>query len=1217
MLRKVIELSVANRGLVILVSALLLILAGYGAYHSQLDAVPDLSDVQVLILTNDGGQSPEVIQQHVTYPLETALISAPRVTAIRGESMFDYSLIHVVFKPGTNLYWARSRVLEYLNYARNLLPRNVHPQLGPDATGVGWAYQYVLFPGWYCRHHPEGIWHDLKTNRCYAHRSEDLAAKHGHWLGSLQRVRGFTHAGISPLSGKPLKPANINLGRLRALQDWFVRFELEATPGVAEVAPLGGFVREYQVVLDPVKVRSYHLRLSNIIHAIRAANKAVGGGVTETGEFQYMVNNSAYITHLHQLGDVLVGRGGRGEPIYLHNVAHLQIAGQQRQGLCEYNGRGEAVGGIVIVRFHGDTFRTILRVKKKIAAITASLPPGVLIRTGYNQNNLIKRAVHTLSDTLVEEMIVVALVCMLFLLHGRSSLVAIVIIPASMLTSLGILYLMRISANIMSLSGIAIAIGVVVDSAIVMVENAHQHLNRQEARVASGAVPMSHMELILHAASEVGPSIFLSLLIITVSFLPIFILPGESGKMFSPLALTKTFAMATAAILSITLTPVLMFYLVRARFWKRGTPVWLETILSLFIVIIPPIAIWRLASKSPLLSQYGWIMVLIWVALAIILVLPQKIVDESRNPVSRFLRGLFSPLFTAAMALRWILIPAAILAVISIAYPLMHLGTQFTPPLNEGVLEYMPTTYPGISITQARLVLQHTDKIIKSFPEVRSVFGQMGRAITATDDAPLNMIDTIVRLKPVNQWPHVPIHQFYQNWPHWMAWPFQHTFWPASRPISRHELLHGWIGPHGRHHPGMNRALNIPGLPVYWTQPIANRTNMFNTGSKTLIGIRVSGPHLRELGVLSNKIAAAVSQIRGSVNAVANQTLGGYYLQIHIHRQIAAQYGLSIAAIERVIRIGVGGKSIDTVIKGQQRFPINLRYFRSLRQRPSDIRQLPVRTPGGGTIPLGVVAAIYYSNGPPEIDSYDAQIVNYINITSSAQNTMGYVRRASAAIRQHVNLPPGYTYSWIGTYRQIELTNQSLRLAVPLVLLIICIILFLATGHVLRVLGVLLSIPFGLIGAFWAIYLMHYELSAAVWVGIIALAGLCTEMGLVLMVYLDIAVRDALDRNAIKSRRDLLNCVYTGTVRRIRPQTMTVSAAVIGLTPMLWMKGAGGGIMRHLAIPMIGGLASSFLLELLVLPALYYMVMGIALRKYMAESTPLPPQETTAEGVKP
>ncbi len=1217
MLRRVIELSVANRGLVMLISALLFILAGYGAYHSQLDAVPDLSDVQVLILTNDGGQSPEVIQQQVTYPLETALISAPRVTAIRGESMFDYSLIHVVFKPGTNLYWARSRVLEYLNYARNLLPKNVHPQLGPDATGVGWAYQYVLFPGWYCRHHPQGIWHDLKTNHWYAHRGEDLAAQRGHWLGALKLIRGFTHAGVSPLSGKPLEPANINLGRLRALQDWFVRFELEATPGVAEVAPLGGFVREYQVILDPVKVRSYHLRLSKIIHAIRAANKAVGGGITETGEFQYMVNNTAYITHLHQLGDVLIGRGSRGEPIYLHNVAHLQIAGEQRQGLCEYNGRGEAVGGIVVVRFHGDTFRTILRVKRKIASIVDSLPPGVLIRTGYNQNNLIKRAVHTLSDTLVEEMIVVALVCMIFLLHGRSSLVAIVIIPASMLTSLGILYLMHVSANIMSLSGIAIAIGVVVDSAIVLVENAHQHMNREDARVASGATPTSHKELILRAASEVGPSIFLSLLIITVSFLPIFILPGESGKMFSPLALTKTFAMATAAVLSITLTPVLMFYLVRARFWKQGMPVWLETLLSLTIVAIPPIVIWRFATKSPLLSQYGWIMAIVWVALAVMLVLPQKIVDESRNPVSRLLRGLFSPLFTAAMALRWILIPAAILAVISIAYPLMHLGTQFTPPLNEGVIEYMPTTYPGIGIAQARLVLQHTDKIIKSFPEVRSVFGQMGRAITATDDAPLNMIDTIVRLKPVNQWPHAPIQRFYQNWPHWMAWPFQHTFWPASRPISRHELLHGWVGPRGTHHAGMNQSLNIPGLPVYWTQPIANRTNMVNTGSKTLIGIRVSGPHLRELGRLSNEIAAAVSRVRGSVNAVANQTLGGYYLQIHIHRQIAAQYGLSIAAIERVIRIGVGGESIDTVIKGQQRFPINIRYFRSLRQRPSDIRQLPVRTPGGGTIPLGVVAAIYYSNGPPEIDSYDAQVVNYVNITSSAQNTMGYVRRASAAIRQEVNLPPGYTFSWIGTYHQIELTNQSLKLAVPLVLLIICIILFMATGHVLRVLGVLLSIPFGLIGAFWAIYLMHYELSAAVWVGIIALAGLCTEMGLVLMVYLDLAVREALDRNAVKSRRDLLNCIYIGTVRRIRPQTMTVSAALIGLTPMLWMTGAGGGTMRHLAIPMIGGLASSFLLELLVLPALYYMAMGIALRNHMTASTDLPPQKTADEGATP
>lgn len=1196
MLRKIIELSVAHRGLVLLVAAAMFIIAAYAAFHSKLDAVPDLSDVQVLIFTNDQGQSPEVIQQQVTYPLETALISAPRVSAVRGESMFDYSLIHVVFKAGTNLYWARSRVLEYLNEAQNLLPANVHPELGPDATGVGWAYQYVLFPGWYCRHHPQGIWHDIKTNRWYAHRKEDFAARRGHWLERLKWVKGFTHAGFSPLSGEPLMPTNINLGELRSLQDWFVRFQIESTPGVAEVAPLGGFVREYQVVLDPVKMRSYHLRLSKLIAAIRAANSAVGGGVAEIGEFQYMVNSSAYITTLHQLGDVLVARGRRGEPIYLHDVAHLQFAGEQRQGLCEYNGHGEVVGGIVIVRSHGDTFRTILRVKRKITSIAQSLPPGVLIRTGYNQDNLIKRAVHTLSDTLIEEMIVVALVCIVFLVHGRSSLVAIVIIPASMLSSLAVLYLLHVSANIMSLSGIAIAIGVVVDSAIVMVENAHQHINRATVNTGTDAARTSRVALILRAANEVGPSIFLSLLIITVSFVPIFILPGESGKMFTPLALTKTFAMATAAVLSITLTPVLMIYLLRERLWGSGTSVWLEIILSAAIIMVPPFFIWKVAGHSPLLARYQWAAVITWMVLAIILVVPQKIIDEARNPVSRILRGIFAPVFSAAMVGRWILLPVALLAVFSVTYPLTRLGTQFTPPLNEGVLEYMPTTYPGISVTQARMVLQHTDRIIKNFPEVRSVFGQMGRAITATDDAPLSMIDTIVRLKPRNQWPQRRLRRFYHGWPHWLAWPFKHTFWPDRRPINRHELLHGWEGLNAVHHIGMDQALHFPGLPVYWTQPIANRTNMVNTGSKTLIGIRVSGPSLKRLGTLSNQIAAAVSDIRGTQSAIANQTLGGYYLQIQIRRRTAAQYGLNIAAIQRVIQIGIGGKSIGTITDGQQRFPINLRYFRSLRQRPSIIAQLPVHTPGGGTIPLGVVASIRYANGPPEIDSYDTQVVNYVNITSSAANLVGYIHRATAAIRRMVHLPAGYTYHWVGTYRQIQQTDKSLKLAVPMVLLIIFIILYIATGHMLRVLGVLLSIPFGLVGAFWAVYLMHYELSAAVWVGIIALAGLCTEMGLVLMVYLDIAVRDAMEQNAIHSRRDLLDCVYNGTVRRIRPQTMTVSAALLGLTPMLGSTGTGSGIMRHLAVPMIGGLASSFLLELLVLPALYYMVMSITLR---------------------
>ncbi len=1199
MIRKIIALSVANRGLVLLLAIAAFLMAGWAAIHSKLDAVPDLSDVQVLVLTNYMGQAPGVVQKQVTYPLETALISVPNVVAIRGESMFDYSLIHIVFKSGTNLYWARSRVLEYLNYAKSLLPKNVHPELGPDATGVGWAYQYVLFPGWYCRHHPSGIWHDLVTGKWYAHRSEDAGAIKGRsaHAAKVVLVRGFTHPGKSPLSGKPLVAANLDLGQIRALQDWFVRFQLEAVPGVAEVAPLGGFVQQYQVVLSPVKMRAYHLRLTKLASDIRAANNDVGGGVTEIGEFQYMVTSPAYLTGLGDLGNVVVGHGKRGTPIYLKDVAHLQIAGEQRQGICEYDGRGEAVGGIVVVRYHGDTYRVIRRVKKKMAAIAKSLPPGVLFRTGYNRDNLINRSIHTLSDTLTEEMIVVALVCMLFLLHGRSSLVAIIVIPASMVMSLAVLYLLGVSANIMSLSGIAIAIGVVVDSAIVMIENAHQHLNEEDRRCTGGAAPRPRPDIILQAASEVGPSIFFSLLIITVSFLPIFMLPGESGKMFSPLALTKTFAMASAAILSITLVPVLMIYFVSPKLFSKKMPVWLQVMLSVIIVVVPAILLMHLAALTPTLSRYSLAIGISWAVLSLLMVLPQKIVDESRNPMSRLLQTIFTPIFNAAMALRWLLVPLALLAVLSVWIPLTQLGTQFTPALNEGDLEYMPTTYPGISVTQAKLILQRTDKIIKSFPEVRSVFGQMGRANTATDDAPLNMVDTIVRLKPVKQWPTIRIARFYDSWPHWLAWPFAHSFWPSQRPIDHHELLNGWTGDRGRHHPGMNQALAIPGLPAYWTQPVENRTNMVNTGSKTLIGVRVAGPNLKVLGTLSNQIAAAISHVRGTTSAIANQTLGGYYLNIQIRRKIAAEYGLTVAAIQRVISMGIGGENVDTMVLGLQRFPINLRYFRDVRQRPAALRQLPVRTPSGGTIPLGTVARITYKKGPPEIDSYDAGTINYINITTGVRNLLGYVHRASDAINRTVPLPPGYTYQWIGQYHQIQLANARLTLAVPMVLLTIIIFLYLATGHFLRVLGVLMSVPFGLIGALWAVYLMHYELSPAVWVGTIALSGLCAEMGLVLLLYLDVAVRDALRKNALCSRRDLFRCVYTGTVRRIRPQTMTVVAALVGLVPLLWTNGTGGGIMRHLAVPMIGGLITSFGLELLILPAIYYMVMNLALQK--------------------
>ncbi len=1206
MIRKIIEFSVRNRLLVVLLSLLAITVAAWAAFHSKLDAVPDLSDVQVLVLTNYPGQTPGVVEKQVTYPLETQLIHVPDVTAVRGQSMFEYSLVTVVFKNGTNLYWARDQVLAYLDYAKTLLPAGVTPQLGPDATGAGWAYQYVLYPGWYCRHHPQGIWHDPKTNQWYARRNQATARRRS----KLVRVRAFDRPGKSPLSGRPLVASNINLGQLRSLQDWFVRYQLEAVPGVSEVAGLGGFVQEYQVVLNPNKLRAYRLSVGQVVRSIQQSNNDVGGAVVDRSELQYIVRSRGYLKSLGQLGQVPVGQARDGTPLLLHDVATLQIAGAQRLGILDWNGRGETVGGIVVVRYGADTYRVVQRVKKKIAAISASLPPGVMFQTGYDRDNLINRSIHTLSDTLLEEMIVVAAICLVFLLHGRSALVAIIVIPASMICSLAILYWLGISANIMSLSGIAIAIGVVVDSAIVMIENAHQHLNRQDALVAQGRPPRARADIMLAAAQEVGPSLFFSLLIITVSFLPIFTLPGESGKMFSPLALTKTFAMAAAALLSITIVPVLMIYFITPRLFPKKWPWWRQWPAALAIIVLPALGLYYIVGRDGQLARYHWWICLSWAVLAALLVIPQKIIHEEHNPVSMFLQKSFHPVFHAAMRLRWLVILLAVLLCVSIFWPLVRLGTQFTPPLYEGDLEYMPTTYPGLSVGAAKYVLQQSDKIIKSFPEVKSVWGQIGRADTATDSAPLNMIDTIIRLKRRDQWPVAPVARFYHSWPQWLQWPFRRTFWPGRVPVSLHQVMHGWTDSRGKFHEGLNRALKIPGFAAYWTMPIANRVNMANTGSKTLLGIRVFGENLKVLGKISNRIARALQGVRGTGSAIANQPLGGYYLDIHVSRLKAARYGLTQGAVQRIITLAIGGDPVSTMVLGLQRLPINVRYFRNLRGSVAELKELPIATPRGSFITLGMLANIHYSPGPPEIDSQDAMTVNYINITTTTGNTLGYVRRANAAIRGRVVLPAGYTYEWIGLYKQIQEANARLKLAVPLVLLTIFILLFVSTGSVGRVLGVLLSVPFGLVGAIWALYFLHYHLSVAVWVGIIALSGLCAEMGLVLLLYLDVSFQQAKREGRLRNKRELFDAVYTGAVRRIRPQTMTVCAALIGLTPLLWAKGAGGSVMRRLAAPMIGGLGTAFVLELLVLPVLYFIVMRRLLRhefQTQAESADVAP----------
>ncbi len=1192
MIRKVIELSVKNRELVLLLALVLIAASAWMTFHSKLDAVPDLSDTQVLVLTNYMGEPPDVVQDQVTYPLETALLDVPKVESIRGESMFDYSLIHVTFQPGTNLYWARSRVLEYLNYASTQLPPGVTPQLGPDATGVGWAYQYALLAGWYCAKYPQGIWRDTKTGKWY--RSPGMAPAGAR--AELTPVRGFTHDGVCPLDGAPLARADVNLAGLRSLQDWFVRFELEAVSGVSEVAPLGGFVREYQVVIHPNRIRAYHLSIAQIRSAIRDSNNDVGGSIIEQSELSYMVRSRGYLKNLKQIGEVPVGRERNGTPVLLRDVATLRLGGQQRQGICDWDGKGEAACGIVVVRFHGDTYRVVQAVKQKIAHIQRSLPPGVLVRTGYDRTLLINRAISTLSDTLTEEMIVVALVCILFLLHGRSALVAIIVIPTSMLVSLALLYLMGVSANIMSLSGIAIAVGVVVDSAIVTVENAHQHLNAEDLRVSSGEKPRERWTVILQAAAEVAPSLFFSLLILTVSFLPIFILPGESGKMFSPLALTGTFAMAAAALVSITLIPVLMVYFISPSLFPAHWSRHLQIGLALALAAAAWAGVFVLAGHSSLFAQHRWSAATAGAVLMLLLAVPQRIVHEQHNPISRTLQGLFGPVFRLAIRYRWTLIPLVAALVLSILWPLSRLGTQFTPPLWEGDLEYMPTTYPGLGITEARAILQQTDRIIMRFPEVASVFGQAGRAETATDDAPIGMLDTIVHLKPRDQWPYAAIPRFYSHWPHWLQWPFRHTFWPDRGHVTVDELENGYTDTAGAFREGLNQALDIPGLPPYWTMPVANRTNMVNSGSKTLIGIRVTGPNLAVLGKLSNDIASAITSVHGTLSAIANQTLGGYYLDIHVRRDVSARYGLTVGAVQRVIGMAIGGEKIGTMVLGVERYPIDLRYPVNLRDEPDALRQLPVMLPGGGSIPLGMVATVRYHAGPPSIDSYDTRTVNYINVTTQVSDLLGYVRRADAAIAKALTLPPGYTYQWVGQFQQIRAANERLAIAVPLVLFAIVVLLFLATGHFLRVLGVLLAVPFGLVGAFWGLWLMHYQLSVAVWVGVIALAGLAAEMGLVLLVYLDVSLREFRDSGRLHSHADLLEAVYTGTVRRIRPKTMTVSAALVGLAPLLWAQGSGADMMRHLAVPMIFGLITSFVLELLVLPALYYIVMGYALR---------------------
>ncbi len=1127
MIERILELSVKNRALVLLVT---LLVAGFGfvAWRKiRLDAIPDLSDVQVIVTTEFPGQNPQVVDDQVTLPLSTALLSVPGASTVRGYSMFEQSFVYVLFEDGTDLYWARSRVLETLSAARDRLPASVQPKLGPDATGVGWVYQYALYPGWYSPDYPQGIWRDEAEQRWYA-RPEDAPEKR---RAELVRVRGFEEPGQCPLTQKALVSSGQDLASLRSLQDWYLRFPLAAVPGVAEVAPIGGFVRQYQVVLDPERLRSFAIPLADVVMAVERSNQDIGGSVVERSETEFMVRSRGYVQGVGDLERVVVGRGAGDVPVLLRDVARVEVGGEARRGVSELDGRGEAVGGVVIARFGENAWKVIQDAKARLYELESGLPPGVFLKCTYDRSALISRAVSTLNESLLEELIVTALICIAFLLHVRSALVALAVLPIGLLVSVLVMQWMGINANIMSLGGLALAIGVMVDSGIVMIENAHRHLELERERVAAGGAPRAREEIVLEAAKEVGPSLFFSLLVITVAFLPIFVLGDQSGRLFRPLAYTKTFAIAAGAILGITVVPVLMVYLVRGRIPK-----------------------------------------------------------EESNPLNRWSMRLYEPFFHAALRHPWVTLCTVLVLGATAIYPARHLGSEFMPALDEGDLLYMPTTEPGISIGKAQELLQQTDKLIRTVPEVRSVHGKIGRAETATDPAPLSMLETVVQLETdPEKWRTRRVARFTDGWPEWLAWPFEHTFWPATRRITTQELVYGWTDPDGTLHPGLNTLVSFPGMANAWLHPIETRLTMLSTGIKTPVGIKVFGPSLEELDELAGRITAIAGRVPGTTSAYAEPIFGGHYLDFDIDREVAARYGLTTGDVQDVIQTAIGGMNVSTTVQGIERYPINVRFARELREEPEQLARLLVPTRTGAQIPLGTVAKIVRREGAPMVRNEDGQHTAWIFVDVAGRDIGSWLADAKARVAADVALPTGYSLVWAGQFEQLEKANERLVLVLPVTLLLIVLLLYVSNGSWFRVAVVLLAVPFSLIGALWFLWALDYHMSLAVWVGIIALLGIDAETGQVMLLYLDTTFERFTKEGRMKTREDLLVAIHEGAVKRIRPKTMTVATDMIGLLPLLWATGTGAEVTRRLVAPLVGGISVSFAMELLVYPVIFYL----------------------------
>ena len=1034
MIARLIRASARNL-MVVLIGTVFAVAAGvYAVLHLPLDAIPDLSDTQVIVYTEYPGQAPQVVEDQVTYPLTTAMLTVPRSRVVRGFSYFGVSFVYVIFEDGTDIYWARSRVLEYLNAATRQLPAGVTPTLGPDATGVGWVYQYVL----------------LAKDR--------------------------------------------SLAELRSRQDWYVRYGLARAEGVAEIASVGGFVKQYNVVIDPQRVRSFDIPLSQVRNAIRASNMDVGGRTIELSEFEYVVRGRGYLKGIGDLQKIVLKNDG-GTPVLLQDVARVELGPDERRGLTELNGDGEVAGGIVLQRFGANALDVIDNVKKRVAEIAGSLPKGVDIVAVYDRSTLIRAAIETLRHTLLEESIIVALVCVVFLLHVRSALVAILMLPVGVLMAFAGMKALGLGSNVMSLGGIAIAIGAMVDAAIVMIENAHKHLER-----APPGKP--RLEILIDAASDVGPALFFSLLIITVSFLPIFALEAQEGRLFGPLAYTKTFSMAAAALLSVTLVPALMIIFVRGR-----------------------------------------------------------IIPEQRNPLNKALIWLYRPIIAVVLKAK---IPTILLAVAVLGitlWPASRLGSEFMPNLDEGTLFYMPTTLPGISITKAADLLQSQDRIIKSFPEVLSVYGKAGRASTATDPAPTEMYETIINLKPRDQW----------------------------RPGVTTDTLIA----------EMDKALQFPGVSNAWTMPIRARIDMLSTGIRTPVGVKVFGTDLAEMERLARQIEQVLRRVRGTSSAYAERVIGGYYLDITPDRDALARYGLMVGDVEEVIATALGGEAVTTTVEGRERYTVNVRYPRDLRSDPRSIADnVLVPMPKGGTVPLGEVSTIKLARGPTAIRTENGELAVYIFVDIRDRDLGGYVADAQKAVAANVAFPQGYYVTWSGQFEYLERAEARLKVVVPLTLLIIFLLLYLNFRKLTETLIVMLSLPFALVGGLWLLWWLGFNLSVAVTVGFIALAGVAAETGVVMLIYLDHALAEVKAECAARqrpfARSDLNAAIMRGAVERVRPKMMTVAAIMAGLLPIMWSTGTGSEIMQRIAVPMIGGMVSSTLLTLIVIPAIYALVKGIS-----------------------